>query len=121
MRILYILLVAIVLQMGCSQEKVDDMPITEFEQEMLKNGILVDVRTAEEFEAGHLENAKNIDWYNPAFADQFKNYENEDTIYVYCKMGGRSAKAKEKLKLMGYTHVVNLEGGYEAFKQKKQK
>lgn len=121
MRILYILLVALVLQTGCSEEKVADMPITEFEQEMLKTGILVDVRTAEEFEAGHLENAKNIDWYNPEFADQFKDFGKEETIYVYCKMGGRSAKAKEKLKLMGYTHVVNLEGGYEAFKQKKQK
>ncbi len=118
MKTLYILLVALLLQTGCSGEKVADMPITEFEQEMLKTGILVDVRTAEEFEAGHLENAKNIDWYNPVFADQFKDIGKDETIYVYCKMGGRSAKAKEKLKLMGFTNVVNLEGGYEAFKQK---
>lgn len=118
MKTLYILLVSLLLQMGCSGEKVADMSITEFEQEMLKTGILVDVRTAEEFEAGHLENAKNIDWYNPVFADQFKDIAKDETIYVYCKMGGRSAKAKEKLKLMGFTNVVNLEGGYEAFKQK---
>ncbi|RTE52914.1 rhodanese-like domain-containing protein [Arenibacter aquaticus] len=121
MRTWYILLVSLVLQTGCSEEKVADMPITEFEQEMLANGILVDVRTAEEFEAGHLENAMNIDWYNPEFADQFKDFGKDETIYVYCKMGGRSAKAKEKLKLMGFAKVVNLEGGYEAFKQKKEK
>ena len=116
MRTIFLFLVVLVLQTGCSQENKDKMPISEFKQELLDNAILVDVRTPEEFSAGHLENADNINWYDAAFSEQFKTVDKNKTIYLYCKMGGRSAKAQEKLKSLGFTHVVNLEGGYDAVK-----
>ncbi|MBC8767634.1 rhodanese-like domain-containing protein [Arenibacter sp. BSSL-BM3] len=119
MRAIFLFLVVIVLQTGCSQENVSKMPITEFNQELLDNAILVDVRTPEEFGEGHLENAKNINWYDQNFAENFSTVDKDKTIYVYCKMGGRSAKAQEKLKSLGFNHVVNLEGGYDAVKNKK--
>lgn len=117
MRAIFLFLVVLVLQTGCSQENVSKMPITEFKQELLDKGVLVDVRTPEEFAEGHLENAKNINWYDQNFADNFSAVDKDKTIYVYCKMGGRSAKAQEKLKSLGFNHVVNLEGGYDAVKK----
>ena len=45
-----------------------------------------------------------------------KQVDKDKTIYVYCKMGGRSAKAQEKLTALGFQHVINLEGGYDAVK-----
>lgn len=117
MRAIFLFLVVLVLQTGCSQEAVSKMPITDFNQELLDKGILVDVRTPEEFGAGHLENAENVNWYEPDFMEHFSAVDKDKTIYVYCKMGGRSAKAQEKLKSMGYKHVVNLEGGYDAVKK----
>ncbi|MCM4151870.1 rhodanese-like domain-containing protein [Arenibacter sp. N53] len=119
MKAILLFLVVIVLQTGCSQENVSKMPITEFKQELLDNAILVDVRTPEEFGVGHLENAKNINWYDSNFTESFSAVDKDKTIYVYCKMGGRSAKAQEKLKSLGYSRVVNLEGGYDAVKNKK--
>ncbi|RAJ10188.1 rhodanese-like domain-containing protein [Arenibacter echinorum] len=116
MRTIFLFLVVLVLQTGCSQEKKDKMPIGDFKQELLDNAILVDVRTPEEFGAGHLENADNINWYDADFSEQFKTVDKNKTIYLYCKMGGRSAKAQEKLESLGFTHVINLEGGYDAVK-----
>ncbi|MBM1106077.1 rhodanese-like domain-containing protein [Aurantibacter crassamenti] len=101
---------------GCSQSKTK--PITEFSQNDIKNGILVDVRTPEEYTAGHIDNALNINWFDVDFKTQFDSVSKDEPIYLYCKMGGRSAKAQEKLKSLGFTNVINLEGGYDALKEK---
>lgn len=98
---------------GCTQ--ISSKPITEVSQNEINNVILVDVRTPEEFAAGHLETATNINWYDEDFVERFKDIDKGETIYVYCKKGGRSAKAQEKLKSLGFTKVVNLEGGYDAY------
>jgi len=111
------LIVLFLLTLGCAQST--SKPITELSQNDTKTGILIDVRTPEEFNEGHLENALNINWFDEDFAKQFEDVEKEKTIYVYCKMGGRSAKAQEKLKSLGYENVVNLEGGYDAWKKVK--
>lgn len=97
---------------SCTQSK--SKPITEFSQNDIKNGILVDVRTPEEFSAGHLENAVNINWLDPNFAEQFNSIDKEKTIYVYCMKGGRSAKAAHMLHSLGYKKVVDLLGGYDS-------
>ena len=71
MRAIFLFLVVLVLQTSCSQENVGKMPIGDFKQELLDNAILVDVRTPEEFNAGHLENANNINWFDPDFPEQW--------------------------------------------------
>lgn len=113
---IFLFLVVLILQTGCSQENKGKMPISDFKQEMLDGAILVDVRTPEEFSAGHLENAENINWYDADFSDRFKTVDKNKTIYLYCKMGGRSAKAQEKLRSIGFINVIDLEGGYDAVK-----
>lgn len=88
--------------------------ITEISQNDIKNAIIVDVRTPAEYNSGHLEHALNINWYDADFASKFEGIDKDKTIYVYCKVGGRSAKAQKKLLSLGYTNVINLEGGYNA-------
>ncbi|MFK7813058.1 MAG: rhodanese-like domain-containing protein [Maribacter sp.] len=110
------LLILLLLNFSCAQSS--SKLITEVSQNELNNVILVDVRTPEEFDAGHLENAKNINWFDTDFANQFKGISKDETIYVYCKKGGRSAKAQKALDSLGYKKVVNLEGGYDAYSKK---
>jgi len=114
MRPLFVLFVFLAFQVGRSQKVSENMPITAFEQEMLKDAILIDVRTPGEYAEGHLENAQNIDWYDANFAQQFDGMDKQRTVYVYCRSGRRSREAQEKLKSLGFGHVVNLEGGYDA-------
>src|SRR5690606_30381116 len=116
MRPLFILFVFLAFQVGRSQKVSENMPIISFGQEMLKDAILIDVRTPGEYAEGHMENARNIDWYDADFVEQFESVDKEKTVYLYCRSGRRSAEAKKKLKSLGFENVVNLEGGYDAVK-----
>ena len=83
--------------------------------------LLVDVRTAEEYAAGHIANAKNIDVLKFDFKDQVEVLPKDKEIAVYCRSGKRSLMAANTLAKMGYK-VINLRGGWlewEAFSQKK--
>lgn len=72
---------------------------------------LLDVRTPEEYSVEHLENADNVNVNSSDFASKAALYDKSKPIFVYCKVGGRSAQAADKLVAMGFTEVYNLEGG----------
>ena len=107
-----ILFFLLIVNLSCGQT--NSKHITEFTEGAKYNSVLVDVRTPKEYEAGHLPNALNINWFDANFENQFADIDKNKTIYVYCKVGGRSAKAQEKLLSLGYKNVINLEGGYDA-------
>lgn len=114
-RFLFLTVLAFV-QLGFSQNK--EKPITEVSQINQETEVLVDVRTPEEHEAGHLDDALNINWFDEDFAEQFKKIDKKKTIYLYCHSGGRSGKATQMLDSLGYKNVINLTGGYSAWKEK---
>lgn len=71
------------------------------------NTVIIDVRSSEEFNEGHIKNAINIP------LDEIKdiNYNKETNIIVYCATGIRSSEAAKELKDMGYSKIYNLDGG----------
>lgn len=81
---------------------------------------LVDVRTAEEYAAGHIANAKNVDVLKPDFKDQVEVLPKDKEIAVYCRSGKRSLMAANTLAKMGYK-VINLRGGWKEWQQFIQK
>ncbi len=82
---------------------------------------LVDVRTKEEFTASHLKGAQNICVTDDNFYEKVKTLDKNKPVYVYCKMGGRSADAAKKLKKMGFSKVYDMEGGISSWEEKKLK
>ena len=114
MKFYRLLLLLIVFVSSCAQ--LTSKPITEVSQDELKSVFLVDVRTPEEYAGGHMDNALNINWQDDDFAEQFEAISKDTTIYVYCKKGGRSAKAQKKLISLGFEHVIDLQGGFDAVK-----
>ena len=72
---------------------------------------LVDVREVEEFEALHLEGARNFPLSQ--LADTYKQLEKDQLYYVICKSGMRSARACHFLAEQGY-EVINVQGGMDA-------
>ncbi len=77
---------------------------------------LVDVRTLDEYRAGFIDNAVNIDFYDKKFADNLRAQLNQKhPTFVYCKSGGRSGKTAQQLLQMGFTDVYDLQGGYTAW------
>jgi len=79
------------------------------------NHQLIDVRTAEEFEGGHIEGAVNIDYYDPEFEGKLQKLAKDKPVLVYCQKGGRSGKAAAKLLEMEFHEVYDLEGGFTAW------
>ena len=93
-----------------------DVDVNEFEKLVAEgNGLLLDVRTNEEFASAHLKGATQIDFYASDFQDQLKKLDTETPVYVYCRSGGRSGNAANIMKGMGFKAVYNLEGGITAW------
>ncbi len=78
---------------------------------------LVDVRTVEEYSVSHLQNAQNICVTNDDFEKKVAGLDKNKPVYVYCQKGGRSARAAEILKELGFTKVYDLEGGIENWEE----
>jgi rhodanese-related sulfurtransferase len=78
---------------------------------------LLDVRTSEEYQAGHIRNALLANWMDQnEFTDRVKYLDKDKPVLVYCASGGRSSKAAEWLSSNGFTHVENLTGGFTEWK-----
>ncbi len=76
------------------------------------NAQLIDIRTASEYnEEGHISTAKNIDYYSKAFRVELDRLDKAKTTYVYCRSGNRSASAVALMQTMGFTKIVELDGG----------
>lgn len=75
------------------------------------NAQILDVRTPEEFSSEHLDNAKNINWYEDSFTAEVEKLDKTKPVFVYCKSGGRSQSAVTKLEKMGFATIYQLQGG----------
>ena len=76
-----------------------------------ENPQLLDVRTQEEYSVEHIDNAKNVNWNGDDFVAKVNSYDKSKPIFVYCKVGGRSAQAANKLAELGFKEIYNLNGG----------
>ncbi|NQY06297.1 MAG: rhodanese-like domain-containing protein [Flavobacteriaceae bacterium] len=72
---------------------------------------LIDVRTPEEFESGYVKNAVNMNFYDDDFSENLDKLDKTKPVCVYCKKGGRSAKAAKQLHEKGFEEVYDLDGG----------
>ncbi len=101
------------------KEVIETVSAVEFKKLMTAgNAQLVDVRTPEEFEAGYITNAKLINIKDDNFNTTLSKTLNKDQpVFVYCKAGGRSNRAAEQLKELGFTKVYNLDGGFDSWKE----
>lgn len=86
----------------------------------LAQSLWIDVRTAEEYKAGHLEGAIHIPYDEIEQKIQAISADKTADIQLYCRSGRRSGIALETLRSLGYSKVTNA-GAYEQLKQKQPK
>lgn len=107
--------------MACGSKAPEGPGITNVSVEVAKakiaEGIAVlDLRTPEEFDAGALPGAININWFDDSFeTDVSAAFAKEAPVLLYCKSGGRSSKAVRKMLEMGYTDLVHLSSGWDGW------
>ena len=98
---------------GQTSKNVKTIEATSFAAKIKEtpNAQILDVRTPEEFASDHIENAKNVNWLGNTFVSDAKKFDKSKPVFVYCKSGGRSQKAAEKLSELGFTTIYQLDGG----------
>jgi rhodanese-related sulfurtransferase len=88
-------------------------------REVLENGEvhLVDVREQVEFAGGRVAGASLLPLAE--LEARHTELDHAKPIYVMCRTGRRSAEAQQKLHDLGFTNVINVAGGFEAWKKEK--
>jgi rhodanese-related sulfurtransferase len=76
---------------------------------------LIDVREYAEFAAGRVAGARLIPLGE--IEKRREEINRSQKIYVMCRTGNRSSAAQKKLETLGFTNVINVEGGFEAWKK----
>lgn len=92
-------------------------PIAFAEKLQEEEVVLLDVRTEEEYQEGHLEGALQHDYYETeSFKGFLEGLDKSKTYMIYCRSGGRSGTTLDMMAQMGFSKVYNLNGGITAWK-----
>lgn len=103
-----------VLLTGCSSgsESAMNLDSVAFEAKTQEPGVVIlDVRTKEEFDEGHIANAININVESDTFLSEIAKLDKSKTYAVYCRSGRRSADAVAKMSNEEFISLANLNGG----------
>jgi rhodanese-related sulfurtransferase len=120
--LLFIPLIIALILSGCANKNSADIRIfkdisVQEAAELIKNNqtnsqfIILDVRTPQEFDAGHIEGALNLDFYSPSFQTELDKLDKGKTYFVYCRTGNRSGQAVKMMESLGFRAAYNLSDG----------
>ena len=104
--------------LACTTQKgKKDLNASEFQSEIksAEAGQILDVRTVDEYNKGHIEGAVLADISSNLFQEVTSKLDKSKPVYVYCLSGGRSGEAASQLQQMGFKSVINLSGGMLAW------
>ena len=90
-----------------------DITIEELKNKMSQGSILIDVRSRQEYQEGHLPGAINIPEYEIIKSIEKEIPKKNQLIIIYCQYGGRSRNVYRMMKKLGYTNVYDLYGGLD--------
>ncbi len=102
---------------AAAKTRVQEIPVTEVEQAIREADVLVDVREADEFAAGHLAGAVHMSrgMLEFKFSASPALQARDLNLLLYCKTSGRAALAAAVLHDMGYLNVRSIAGGFDAW------
>jgi rhodanese-related sulfurtransferase len=107
----------IVFAQNTPEKRFESVGNAEF-KEAMETGeyILLDIRTLEEYENGNIEGSKLVEYNGGNMDVFFANISKNQKYLVYCAVGKRSKVAMERMKELGFHHVLELDKGLEEWK-----
>jgi phage shock protein E len=103
---------------AASSEVIIDLDPAGFRDMMIEEpGMLIDVRTPEEFTEAHIAGAVNIDISSDEFKPAINALDKDKPYYVYCHAGARSVTAACYMEEIGFTRIYNLQDGIASWMQ----
>jgi rhodanese-related sulfurtransferase len=118
-----LVVIAFVVQTACSigQNKVNTLTPEQVSQYLDKGEItILDVRTPEEWSEGVIDGAVLKNFYDDDFASYLETMDNNKSIIITCKRGGRSAKAANQMQKAGFKEVYNMDAGMDGWNDEKR-
>lgn len=115
---LIILFLAVVLFSSCAQtEGVKQLTSVEASKmiEKDKKLVVLDVRTPEEFSAGHIKDAINIDIKQPDALSKIDTLDHNATYLVHCRTNHRSKIAVDHMQQSGFKYIYQMSDGFNGW------
>lgn len=117
-----LLLLMLISVMACKEanSQITNLPLDEFVStyKSTENAQLLDVRTPGEWANGKLEKSNLVNYSDAKFEQNLSKLDKSKPVFVYCAVGGRSARASKVLEKQGFK-VYNLtNAGYSQLKAK---
>jgi rhodanese-related sulfurtransferase len=105
---------------GISQTKIENVDAATFKKLIdEKKFVLIDLRTDDELKnKGYIKGATQIDYFKKDAEAVISKLDKKKTYLIYCAGGGRSGECTELMQKQGFSHVVNLEKGFDDWKKK---
>lgn len=106
-----------IIAMGCGgsqAQKIENTDAQGFQDQMktVSQKTILDVRTPQEYNNGHIPGAVNINVYDADFESQIASLDTNKAVFVYCLAGGRSSQAADILAAKGFKTIINLSKGF---------
>jgi len=120
MKKLFTFFTIIIASISFAQTKVENVDAATFKKLIdEKNAVLIDLRTDDELKnKGFIKGATQIDYFSKTSEATISKLDKKKTYLIYCAGGGRSGECAELMTKQGFTHVVNLEKGFDDWKKK---
>ncbi len=96
-------------------KEINEISYAQFSEIQGTDYILVDVRTLEEYESGHIQDAVNFDFYSESFKNDILTLEKSSSIILYCRTQNRSIKTANFLKENGFKEIAVIKGGINSW------
>ena len=94
------------------QSNVKNLSAVEFKAAIKSGEVqLVDIRTPNEYNMGHINGAIMVDFYSSDFKANLNKLDKNVPIYIYCRSGSRTSKTIGLLQSLGFKEIVNLHSG----------
>jgi rhodanese-related sulfurtransferase len=119
MQKIFLFLFSTAILCSCKAQTVKKLNSSEFEKEIVQSNVqILDVRTATEYNNGHIKNAMQANWNDQIeFIKRVAALDKNKPLYVYCQAGGRSAAAAKWFADNGFNNVNDLAGGMISWKK----
>lgn len=118
----FLVLTVVVLTVSCKNEQSENIEVVTPEemQEIseLEDVQLIDIRTPQEFDEGHIASSQNIDYFSETFEEDIQKLDKTKPVVVYCKSGKKSSECADKMKDKGFVKIYELDGGIAKWKYK---
>lgn len=109
-----IAILSLILAFSCdylSPTEINFISDSDFIELQYSDYTLIDVRTQDEFDLGHIDSSINLDFYSDSFQNDILSLPKNETIVLYCRTNNRSSKTAAILKENGFKEISVLEGG----------